>query len=457
MGEGGFKSPEKSGWIRSNCIGKGSFGTVSIGISKSDGRIFAVKSVEKNCSLPAQVEAIENEIRILRSLSSPCVVKYYGDDVTAEGSAVYRNLQMEYVPGGVAADLAQSGDGGVDEEAVRACTWCVVSALKYVHSRGVVHCDVKGRNILVGPTAGAAKLADFGSAKQMIDGEANGVLPRGSPLWMAPEVVRGESQGFESDVWSLGCTVIEMVTGKPAWTDEGADTLCRIGYSDELPQLPNRLSELGRDFVEKCLRRDPSQRWSCDQLLQHPFLLSSPANRITDSSPRSILDWSNLDSPSSSEENSDSGEWEISAAERIGRLVTTPGANWESGGWVVSRSWRGDSDSCSITGDDKEVGTIREYLALNGSEEESRGTYLQNRSSTLANPVIDDDGGACGVRCGGWEPGLSSLNGLRNFDSAAAFGTERNLLTGIDGVVRCSTSVEGATKWLMCNRNMLQS
>ncbi|GMH12706.1 hypothetical protein Nepgr_014547 [Nepenthes gracilis] len=391
-----FPSTGDSHWIRSNCLGKGSFGTVSIGISKTDGAIFAVKSVDRNSCFPAQLEALENEIRILRSLSSPYVVKYYGDDMTAEGSAVYRNLHMEYVDGGAAADLAKSG--GVDEEGVRQCTWCVVSALRYLHSCGIIHCDVKGRNVLLGSTPTMAKLADFGSAQEMDRAKMNKILPRGSPLWMAPEVVRGESQGFESDIWSLGCTVIEMVTGKPAWADEGADTLRRIGFSDELPQFPTRLSALGRDFLEKCLRRQPNQRWNCDQLLQHPFLRSASANRITDSSPRSVLNWSTLDT-SEAEENSNSGEWEISASVRIGKLATTSAENWESDGWVAVRSFggegHGDSDACRGSGDSEEIGTSSEYLNSLRTEEEMRNSFA------------DDMGGACGSRRGGWKAASS--------------------------------------------------
>lgn len=300
-----------------------------------------MKSVDRKTGLSSQVEALENEIRILKQVSSSHVVAYLGHDVTCENNAtsLFRNLHLEYMPGGTVADLAHAD---VDERLVRRYAWCLVSALRDIHAQGFVHCDVKGRNVLLSGDGAVAKLADFGSAVEF-SGKDLMTLPRGSPMWMAPEVVRRERQGAESDVWSLGCTVVEMVTGKPAWEDRGVDTLSRIGYSDELPEFPSELSELGRDFLEKSLRRNPRERWSCDQLLQHPFLL--PYDRVYESSPRCVLDWVDSDF---TESDNDFEEEEVflkinnnsednSVKNRISKLVTVSRVNWETQGWVVVR------------------------------------------------------------------------------------------------------------------------
>ncbi|KAM3739411.1 hypothetical protein ACB098_08G022500 [Castanea mollissima] len=375
-------------WVRGKCVGKGSFGTVSLGVNISDGHVFAVKSVDQNSGMVSQLEALENEIRILRSLSSPYVVGFLGDDVTYESpSTSYRNLHMEYLPGGTVADLAKRV-ADVDERIARSHTWCIVSALRYLHSQGIVHCDVKGRNVLVGPNSSLAKLADFGSSIEVSGDTCKApILPRGSPLWMAPEVIRRESQGPESDVWSLGCTVIEMITGKPAWEDRGVDTLSRIGFSDGLPEFPTRLSELGRDFLEKCLRREPSKRWSCDQLLQHPFLLPVSPNTVTvtDTSPRCVLDWVNSEFEEEYEDDDDDAEKEFSAKERIGKLATSRGANWESAdGWVVVRDLE---IACETEEAAERVGTSTEYESLMRTKEEIAGTttaYSDSQRTTTA-------------------------------------------------------------------------
>ncbi|KAL8233006.1 hypothetical protein R6Q57_002784 [Mikania cordata] len=336
----------QANWVRRNCIGKGSFGVVSLAVDESDGRFpFAVKSVNQNSG--NLLRCLENEIRILKSLSSPYVVRYIGDDVTCELSTVYRNLHMEYIPNGTVAGVGKLTCGNAN---LRGYTRCIASALSYIHARNVVHCDVKGANVLIGHTPGAAKLADFGSAVEL---DMVSVLgPRGSPQWMAPEVVRGEYIGPESDVWSLGCTLIEMITGKPAWQDRGVDTLRQIGYSDDLPELEIPVPDDLRDFLNKCLKRDKSERWSCDQLLRHPFLLScsvpSPSQITVDtceSSPRCVFDWS--DSSSSEEFHQFNMMNRSTAEQRIGKLASNLRVKWESEGWETVRITGEASPECS--------------------------------------------------------------------------------------------------------------
>ncbi|KAB1200011.1 Mitogen-activated protein kinase kinase kinase A [Morella rubra] len=379
-------------WVRGKCIGKGSFGTVTLGVDVQDRRVFAVKSVDRDSGLMGHLEALENEIEILRSISSPYVVGFLGDDVTYESPTTsYRNLHLEYLPGGTVVDVARPKGSDVDERIVRSRAWCVVSALRYLHSRGIVHCDVKGRNILVGPDTRSAKLADFGSAiKTSGENCAAPIMPRGSPLWMAPEVIRRESQGAASDVWSLGCTIIEMITGKPAWEDRGLDTLSRIGFSDELPEFPTFLSELGLDFLDKCLRRDPCKRWSCDQLLQHPFLSSSSSpNKVTDSSPRCVLDWFNAEFDAEDQDDEENGlsseNCEASARERIGKLATKTGVNWESDGWLAVRALAcgAEAAGASCCGDEGEKPST-EYPVLTRTEGEKSGTSSEYSDSARA-------------------------------------------------------------------------
>ncbi|XP_057789897.1 mitogen-activated protein kinase kinase kinase 18-like [Salvia miltiorrhiza] len=347
----------RNSWLRGSCIGRGAYGTVSAAVDTATGHVFAVKSVDLGTASPSQVEALESEITILRSLSSPFIVKYLGDDTTTEGSPA-RNLHMEYLPAGTAADLADPG-----EDDVASYAWCLVSALSYLHSRGIVHCDVKGRNVLLGPSPGSAKLADLGSA-MYASTAGGGVAARGSPLWMAPEAIRGERQGPESDVWSLGCTVIEMLTGKPAWDG----SVCRIGYSDELPLFPTGLSAAGADFLEKCLRRDYARRWSCDQLLQHPFIAMGSRKDVADHwSPRCVLDCFSCDFHEEEQENDDD-DGEIVGLERIGGLVSGAGENWESDGWLLVREQSdggGGGGICSEYSDWVEGRTTSSSLGAN--------------------------------------------------------------------------------------------
>ncbi|RRT82496.1 hypothetical protein B296_00007157 [Ensete ventricosum] len=346
-------------WVKGSAIGTGAFGAVNLAWDESTGHAFAVKSVSLSSSPVASVQSLEREIQILRSLRSPYVVAYLGDDTSQEPRAgPCRNLHLEYMPGGTVAESAAAAKAkgrSLDEVQVRAYARCVARALRYLHDvAGVVHCDVKGRNVLLGRDRRVAKLADFGAAVRIADGSRGGDgrgWVRGTPLWMAPEVARGERPTPSSDVWSLGCTVIEMVTGAPPWpdmrTNDAAGAMLRIGYGGETPEFPARLSNIGQDFLARCFRRDASERWTAEQLLRHPFLAKEGV--ITGPSPRGVLDWANTefhdddDDDSIKERCTVSSSYDHQAEEmmdcargRVRELASDRGAfRWCSDGWEL--------------------------------------------------------------------------------------------------------------------------
>lgn len=260
---------------------------------------------------------------------------------------------MEYAAGGSLSDTIRARDGRLEEFTVVNFTRQILYGLHYLHGNGIVHCDVKGRNVLISK-GDSAKIADFGCAKR-IGLETEAATPiAGTPAFMAPEVVRGEVQGFESDIWSLGCTVIEMATGSAPWRDaaDPVSVLYRIGYSGESPAIPEFLSAGARDFLEKCLRRNPRERWSADELMKHPWIaeFSSIDNQncssSSSSSPTSILDrriWNSLEE-SVSLENLSRSSSDDSAKERIGRFSSiSVGPSWddEDVGWITIRESNG--------------------------------------------------------------------------------------------------------------------
>lgn len=336
-------------WTRGHTIGHGSSATVSLATARPSGDVFAVKSIELERS-----ELLQREQRILSSLGCPQIVGYIGSDVTNEDGKLMYNIFMEYVPGGTLTDAIQKEGGRLDESAIRSHTRSILKGLEYLHSKGLVHCDIKGRNVLVGQEG--AKIADLGCARwvEELGGKASRVPIAGTPVFMSPEVARGDEQGFPADVWALGCTVIEMATGRPPWLDftHPASALYRIAFSSDVPEFSNFLSEEGKDFLGKCLRREPEERWTTDQLLKHPFLdeASSQLKQILDStsnSPTSILDqgfWDPLDESETPHNLTHIGSSD-SPAERIRRLSggnpisapILPDWTWDEN-WVTVRS-----------------------------------------------------------------------------------------------------------------------
>ncbi|KAF2284928.1 hypothetical protein GH714_032626 [Hevea brasiliensis] len=203
-------------WTRGHTLGCGSTATVSLATSLLSCDVFAVKSAELD-----QSQFLQREQKILSSLSSPHIVGYMGFDITRENNKLMYNLFLEYIPGGTLTDAVHAQGGRLEESVIGCYTGHIVQGLEYLHSNGWVHCDIKGRNVLIGQTG--AKIADFGCAKRVdsVEDAAEAATPiGGTPMFMAPEVARGEEQGFASDIWALGCTIIEMASGGAAlWSD----------------------------------------------------------------------------------------------------------------------------------------------------------------------------------------------------------------------------------------------
>lgn len=157
----------------------------------------------------------------------------------------------------------------------------IVKGLHCIHEKGYVHCDLKLENILVFsfPDDGSSrKITDFGLSK--IPRDLDELMTkcfgfRGTPDYMSPEsLLLGEIQGC-LDIWSLGCTVVEMISGKWAWDCTGGGEELAIEIATDSPKIPENMSEIGKDFLRRCFERDLRERWTVEMLLHHPFLLET--------------------------------------------------------------------------------------------------------------------------------------------------------------------------------------
>ncbi|KAH6796357.1 hypothetical protein C2S51_037343 [Perilla frutescens var. frutescens] len=255
-----------STWQKGELLGRGSFGSVYEGIA-DDGFFFAIKEVsllDQGVEGRQSIIQLEQEIALLRQIEHENIVQYYG--TAKDESHLY--IFIELVTKGSLLSLYQKYT--LRDSVVSAYTRQILHGLKYLHDRGVVHRDIKCANLLV-DTNGLVKLADFGLAKAT---KLNDVKScKGTVFWMAPEVVRSQGgYGLPADIWSLGCTVLEMLTRRFPYAEfECMQALFRIGRG-ERPHIPDSLSSDARDFIRKCLQVDPSLRLTAAQLLDHPFV-----------------------------------------------------------------------------------------------------------------------------------------------------------------------------------------
>ncbi|KAL0917447.1 hypothetical protein M5K25_012508 [Dendrobium thyrsiflorum] len=254
-------------WMRGQLLGSGSFGTVYEGIS-DDGGFFAVKEVsllDKGSSAQQCILQLEQEIALLSQFEHENIVQYYGTD--KEESKLF--IFLELVTQGSLSSLYQKYR--LQNTQVSAYTRQILNGLQYLHERNVVHRDIKCANILVHAN-GSVKLADFGLAKEMSN--LNDLKScKGSVYWMAPEVVNPKkTYGYAADIWSLGCTVLEMLTRQIPYPHvEWQHAFYKIGRGDQ-PPIPGHLSKEAQDFIRQCVQVDPNSRPTAAQLLEHPFV-----------------------------------------------------------------------------------------------------------------------------------------------------------------------------------------
>lgn len=188
---------------------------------------------------------------------------------------------MEHVSGGTIASLLKKF-GTFEESVFRRYSSQLIDATTYLHSNNVIHRDIKGSNIMV-TTTGFIKLIDFGTAKRTTDDLITPLSAmkldyciKGTPYWMAPEVVQmAGDPTSKADVWSIGCTVIEMATGSPPYFHmQPMSALFVIGSLEKpSPKLPEKFSQEARDFVDLCLIKTMQKRPTSAQLGKHPFIL----------------------------------------------------------------------------------------------------------------------------------------------------------------------------------------
>ncbi|KAL6548405.1 hypothetical protein OROGR_008826 [Orobanche gracilis] len=260
-------------WRKGELIGCGAFGRVHMGMNLDSGELLAVKEVAiaaNNSSKKTQViefiGELEREVNLLKNLSHPNIVRYLG--TAREEDSL--NILLEFVPGGSISSLLGKF-GSFPESVIRMYTKQLLLGLEYLHKNKIMHRDIKGANILV-DNKGCIKLADFGASKKV---EALATITgaksmKGTPYWMAPEVIVQSGHSYSADIWSVGCTVIEMATGKAPWSQQYQEVaaLFYVGTTKSHPPIPDHLSIEAKDFLLKCLHKEPDLRPTASELLK---------------------------------------------------------------------------------------------------------------------------------------------------------------------------------------------
>ncbi|KAI9319389.1 kinase-like domain-containing protein [Dichotomocladium elegans] len=259
-----------------NCIGKGQFGSVYKALDLATGEIVAVKRLQLNEDGGALDEEIMKEVSLLQTLSHTNVISYLG----FVRSKNHINIILEFAENGSLMSTLKAF-GAFPEKLVASFCVKILNGLEYLHANSVVHCDLKAANILTTKT-GDVKLTDFGVSLNMKlkENSDDGVVS-GTPNWMAPEVIELKGATPKSDIWSLGCTIHELATGKPPYANLIAMSAMFRIVEDDAPPLPDDISSDMKDFLLSCFQKDPEKRPSAAELKSHPWILKHMSSAAT--------------------------------------------------------------------------------------------------------------------------------------------------------------------------------
>jgi len=252
-------------------IGEGSFGKVFKGRKKQSGQIVALKFLSKRGKSEKDLANFRQEIQILKKLRHENIILLLDSFETPHEFC----LVTEFAQGELFEILED--DGTLPESEVRKIGQQLIQALFYLHSNRIIHRDMKPQNILISAN-GIVKLCDFGFARAMSNNTVVLTSLKGTPLYMAPEIVQELPYNETVDLWSLGVILYELFHGKPPFYTNNLYSLIQLIVKDPV-KFPENMSPDFKSFLKGLLNKAPSERLSWPELLNHAFIRENEQER----------------------------------------------------------------------------------------------------------------------------------------------------------------------------------
>ncbi|KAK7477825.1 hypothetical protein BaRGS_00030903, partial [Batillaria attramentaria] len=262
--------PTLKQYVIAEKLGSGSYATVYKAYKKTGIReVVAIKCVLKSSLNKASTENLLTEIELLKTLKHPHIVEL--KDFIWDSKFIY--LVMEFCSGGDLSHFIKS-KRALPERIVRKFLQQIALAMQFLRSHSVAHMDLKPQNILLTSSSNPTiKIGDFGFAKNMFEGDELEVM-RGSPLYMAPEIICKKSYDARVDLWSIGVILYECLFGRAPFASKSFKELGEKIWDSKPVELPAgvHVSDECRDLLLRLLQRDPDDRISFEEFFSHPFV-----------------------------------------------------------------------------------------------------------------------------------------------------------------------------------------
>lgn len=271
-------------------IGKGSYGYVYRVTHESTQKTYAMKVISKakynNDKGQIYIQQMKNEIAIQKNLKHPNIVCYK----ISFSSKSYQYIVLEYCPGRTILDyLEKSAEKRLSEIETRQILKEVINGLIYLRSQKIIHHDIKLENFIIG-SDGKIKISDFGISSILKDKNKKNYMTCGSTAYMAPEMFLVDGlggHGFEVDIWALGVSTFQMLTGRLPFEGPNKHSIEeKIKKCDYKFPQNCQISSEAKDFIEKILQIDPDERPTLYDLMNHPFLKKLDIKKIRFYSPQ---------------------------------------------------------------------------------------------------------------------------------------------------------------------------
>jgi len=246
-------------------LGEGSTGKVHLCVDRETGRQVAIKKM--NLKKQQRRELLLNEVATMKYYEHPNIVKMYNSYLV--GDELW--LVLEYLEGGPLTEIVTKITMN-EQQIATVCLQCL-QALAFLHAEGIIHRDIKSDSILLA-SDGSVKLSDFGFCAQVSDDVPKRKSLVGTPYWLSPEIISRQLYGPETDIWSMGIMVMEMIDGEPPFYNEPPIQAMKLIRDKPPPKLHNQsgISKCLENFLSRMIVKDPNQRATARELLQHPFL-----------------------------------------------------------------------------------------------------------------------------------------------------------------------------------------